>query len=186
MPDATTRNAMPPGWNEAFAALPLERPDADSWNRITARLDARRRQRWPVWLAAAAALVIAVALPWRQWQQANPSVETGQGDHAGNRRAGRDAGTTASRVGTTRSIAGDGARRTRVQRGRGQRRQRPRPAARRHRCRADAARCWRWPASARYGANAWRRYALSSASKARGAWLAAQGERYDGALVRVD
>ena len=61
MPDATTRNATPQGWNEAFAALPLERPDADSWTRITARLDARPAPRWPVWLAAAAALVVAVA-----------------------------------------------------------------------------------------------------------------------------
>lgn len=69
MPDATTRNAMPQGWNEAFAALPLERPDADSWNRITARLDARQDRRWPAWLAAAAALLLAVALPWRLGQQ---------------------------------------------------------------------------------------------------------------------
>ena len=76
MPDATTRNAMPQSWNEGFAALPLERPDADSWNRITARLDARRRQRWSAWLAAAAALVLAVALPWRQWQQQDHAVET--------------------------------------------------------------------------------------------------------------
>src|SRR5688572_25113834 len=68
MPDATTRNT-PQSWNEAFAALPLERPDADSWSRITVRLDARRRQRWPVWLATAAALLLAVALPWRLGQQ---------------------------------------------------------------------------------------------------------------------
>ena len=69
MRDSTTRNAMPQGWNEAFAALPLERPDADSWSRITARLDARRGQRWPVWLATAAALMLAVALPWRLGKQ---------------------------------------------------------------------------------------------------------------------
>src|SRR5688572_25734609 len=69
MPDATTRNTTPQGWNEAFAALPLERPDADSWNRIAARLDAHRNRRWPVWLATAAALLFAVALPWRLGQQ---------------------------------------------------------------------------------------------------------------------
>lgn len=76
MPDTNTRNAVSQGWSEAFAALPLERPDADSWNRITTRLDASRRQRWPVWVAAAAALVIAVALPWRQWHQDDQAVET--------------------------------------------------------------------------------------------------------------
>ena len=75
MPDDTTRNATPQGWSEAFAALPLERPDADGWRRITARLDARPAARWPVWLAAAAALVVAVALPWRPWQQ-DPAAET--------------------------------------------------------------------------------------------------------------
>ena len=69
MPDATTRNAMPQGWHEAFAALPLEQPDTDGWNRISARLDARRRQHWPVWLATAAALMLAIALPWRLGQQ---------------------------------------------------------------------------------------------------------------------
>jgi hypothetical protein len=76
MPDATTRNAMPRGWSEAFAALPLERPDANGWERIANRLDSPRRRRWPVWLAAAAALVIAVALPWRQWQQDDQAIET--------------------------------------------------------------------------------------------------------------
>ena len=75
MPDATTRNAVPQGWHEAFAALPLETPASGSWNTISARLDARRATRWPTWLAAAAALVIAVALPWRQWQQ-DAGVET--------------------------------------------------------------------------------------------------------------
>ena len=76
MPDDITRNATPPGWNEAFAALPLERPDADSWQRITTRLDARQNRRWPVWLATAAALLLAVALPWRLGQQHAPATTT--------------------------------------------------------------------------------------------------------------
>lgn len=70
MPDAITRDPVPRDWPGAFAALPLERPAADSWTRIAARLDARRQRRWPAWLAtAAAALLLAVALPWRMGQQ---------------------------------------------------------------------------------------------------------------------
>ena len=74
MPDDITRNAPPHGWSDAFAALPLERPDADGWQRVATRLDAHRNRRWPVWFATAAALVIAVALPWRQWQQ-DPAID---------------------------------------------------------------------------------------------------------------
>ena len=64
MPDSTT----PMNWNEAFIALPLEQPAADSWARVVARLDAPRPVRWPAWLAVAAALLLAVALPWRLGQ----------------------------------------------------------------------------------------------------------------------
>jgi hypothetical protein len=65
---------MPGNWAEAFAALPIESPGNDGWQRLTRALDGaaadatarphpsmRRRQRWPMWLAAAAA-VSAVAL----------------------------------------------------------------------------------------------------------------------------
>jgi hypothetical protein len=52
-------------WSDAFAALPLEQPAPDSWSRITAQLDRRRARRWPLWLATAAALLLAIALPWR-------------------------------------------------------------------------------------------------------------------------
>lgn len=79
MPDATTRNT-PPGWNNAFAALPLERPDADGWRAIASRLDARHHRRWPAWLATAAALLLVVALPWRLQRQdtaAPPATTTG-------------------------------------------------------------------------------------------------------------
>lgn len=67
MPD-TFSDAPPRDWREAFAALPLERPETDGWARVRAGLEARRRARWPGWLAMAAALVLAVALPW-QWQR---------------------------------------------------------------------------------------------------------------------
>lgn len=69
MPDAFIRTPAPQGWHEAFAALPLEHPAAGGWMRVAARLDARRRQRWPAWLATAAALLLAIALPWRMGQQ---------------------------------------------------------------------------------------------------------------------
>ena len=51
-------------WGDAFAALPQEAPDAGGWQRIEARLPAATRSavRWPLWLAAAASLVLAVAI----------------------------------------------------------------------------------------------------------------------------
>ncbi|TDK22752.1 hypothetical protein E2F46_13425 [Luteimonas aestuarii] len=70
MPDATDRApSQPTTWHDAFAALPRETPPAPDWNALAARLDARRpRARAPVWLATAAAVLLAVALPWRlQW-----------------------------------------------------------------------------------------------------------------------
>jgi len=64
MPDAT--HPIPHhDWRDAFAALPLDPPPADGWSRVAARLDARRRRSLPLWLATAAALVLAVALPWQ-------------------------------------------------------------------------------------------------------------------------
>ena len=54
----------PRDWAAAFAALPQEAPPSDAWPRFAARLDARRRARWPAWLAVAAALLLAIALPW--------------------------------------------------------------------------------------------------------------------------
>lgn len=62
MPDTAQ---LPRDWNAAFAALPLERPAPDTWQRLAARLDARRTPRWPIWIATAAALMLAIALPWR-------------------------------------------------------------------------------------------------------------------------
>lgn len=65
MPDIRFSHDTPGDWRTAFAALPVEDAPADAWPRVAARLDARRVQwRRPVWLAAAAALVVALAWPW--------------------------------------------------------------------------------------------------------------------------
>jgi hypothetical protein len=68
MPDLSSSVSMPRDWGEAFAALPQERPTVDGWARVAARLDVPPRSRWPIWLATAAALVLAAALPW-QWHR---------------------------------------------------------------------------------------------------------------------
>ncbi len=66
MPDAySQRAALPDNWRDAFAALPLEQPPGDGWSRLATRLHPRQRPQWTRRLAIAAALVIAVALPWR-------------------------------------------------------------------------------------------------------------------------
>ena len=68
MPEAIRMPAGPRDWGAAFAALPLESPPADGWSRIAARLPARHGA-WPMRLATAAALLLAVALPWRLMHQ---------------------------------------------------------------------------------------------------------------------
>lgn len=78
-------------WHAAFSALPPETPPTDGWSRLAAALDApslsehpatrlppRRVSRRPsrlTWLATAAALLLAVALPWRllHIQQPDPA-----------------------------------------------------------------------------------------------------------------
>lgn len=64
MADAS-RDPMPSGWGDAFAALPLESPPASRWPQIAARLDAPARPaRKPRhWLALAAGLCALAALP---------------------------------------------------------------------------------------------------------------------------
>lgn len=64
MPNISS-HATSPSWADAFASLPLEHAPAAGWQHITAKLDARRTTRAPIWLAAAAALVLAIALPWQ-------------------------------------------------------------------------------------------------------------------------
>lgn len=73
MPDDTrqSRSDAPRDWNTAFAALPLERPDTDAWADIARRLPPRRRTlRWPARVAIAAALALAVVVPLGLLRQA--------------------------------------------------------------------------------------------------------------------
>lgn len=65
MPDATLPRQPPRDWNAAFAGLPLERPAADGWASVAAALRPSHRRQAPLWLAAAAALLLAAVLPWR-------------------------------------------------------------------------------------------------------------------------
>ena len=76
MPDAYSKNGhAPEGWNDAFAALPLENPPGDGWSRLSAQWHARRRPRWVPRLAIAAALVLAVALPLGLRQRLQPAAD---------------------------------------------------------------------------------------------------------------
>lgn len=95
MPDAdrpripTPGDPMPGNWAEAFAALPIESPGNDGWQRLTRALDGaaadatvrshrstRRRTRWPLWLAAAAAVSAVTLVPLLSDQDGSP-VSTG-------------------------------------------------------------------------------------------------------------
>lgn len=62
-------DARAPGdWASALAALPLDAPDANGWQRVKARLPVATsapRARWPLWLATAASLALVVAIPMR-------------------------------------------------------------------------------------------------------------------------
>lgn len=69
-----------PDWGTALAQLPAEDPPRDAWQRLSAALGARvpepraaprpvaRLPRPAAWLAMAATLALAVALPWRAMQ----------------------------------------------------------------------------------------------------------------------
>lgn len=67
----TSSITAPQSWGDAFASLPLEHAPTDSWQRLTSTLDARRRSRAPIWLASAAALLVAIALPWQLSQRSD-------------------------------------------------------------------------------------------------------------------
>ena len=74
MPDTErptpSNGTVPADWSGAFAALPMETPPSGGWQRVTQALDASdrtpRRQRWPLWLAAAAIGAIALVPALRQ------------------------------------------------------------------------------------------------------------------------
>lgn len=64
------------GWGDRFAALPLESPDENAWQRVHSRLSAPAtpsRKRWPLWLATAASLALVAVIPLRMLTQASPA-----------------------------------------------------------------------------------------------------------------
>ncbi|GAB2508478.1 hypothetical protein GCM10027084_24660 [Pseudoxanthomonas sangjuensis] len=61
------RRDEPRNWTEAFAALPLETPPRDAWAQLAAELrpaTGPKRNRRPLWMALAAAVALAIALPF--------------------------------------------------------------------------------------------------------------------------
>lgn len=119
--DRNLSQSMPAGWGEAFAALPLETPDAGGWQRIAyapARAARARPEhaRWPAWAAAIAATLAAVALLsmplFRQELANDPSpvaqvdrtpaavVQTQPRDATGDDKTVRTAPTESSTAGT--------------------------------------------------------------------------------------
>lgn len=75
MPDASSHRTLPPGWGDAFAALPAEAPPAGGWERVARALPVQRR-RWPAWVALAAALAVVAVVPLRWSRQDAPATTT--------------------------------------------------------------------------------------------------------------
>ena len=75
MPDADRprdHTDAPADWSAAFAALPQAEPPRDGWHRLATQLPTQAgsthsrfvsRAKWPVWLATAASLALAAAVP---------------------------------------------------------------------------------------------------------------------------
>lgn len=68
MADASRHSHVPPDWNAAFAALPLEAPPASRWSVVVAQIgrntpQAHHRIRWA--LAASLFALAALPLAWR-------------------------------------------------------------------------------------------------------------------------
>lgn len=76
MPDADRPRELtdpPADWSTAFGALPQATPPQDGWHRLAEQLPtpahstrarSASRPRWPVWLATAASLALAAAVPF--------------------------------------------------------------------------------------------------------------------------
>ncbi|KAF1698749.1 hypothetical protein CSC62_04170 [Pseudoxanthomonas jiangsuensis] len=64
--DPRPHTHAPADWHHAFAALPLESPPGDGWQRLATSLPtpARGRPHPPLWLAAAAVTCLAAAPAW--------------------------------------------------------------------------------------------------------------------------
>lgn len=62
---APSRTNTPRNWSDAFAALPLDTPDAGALQRVQHARWPRRASRWPTWGAIAAVLALAAVLPWQ-------------------------------------------------------------------------------------------------------------------------
>jgi hypothetical protein len=66
--DSAEGGRAPGNWHDAFTALPLEAAPSAGWSAIATRLEAKqRRRRWSKWslpLAAAAVLLLALAPAW--------------------------------------------------------------------------------------------------------------------------
>ena len=167
-------------WAAAFAALPQDTPPADAWKRVAAHLDAgARRRHWPRWVGVAAALVLAVALPWRQFAPAPPAhAPQATADAAGLARLQAESARLETLLGYARDdrVASGSAVALSAQLD-------ARVAA------IDAALAQPGLAPQRQRA-LWRARVQAlrtlAAFEANRRWLASQGERYDGALVRVD
>ena len=81
MPDDTrnSHGSAPGDWNAAFAAMPLERPDTDAWADIATRMPASRKASpWIARVAIAAALALAVVVPLRMLDPATPASDDAQ------------------------------------------------------------------------------------------------------------
>ena len=89
MPDVPAHGA-PANWGDAFARMPAESPAPDGWQRVAAKLDADARAGSPAprtsrsqrprvagWLALAATLVVAVALPWQDLRESTTGPGAG-------------------------------------------------------------------------------------------------------------
>lgn len=66
------------GWDDAFAALPHAVPEAGGWQRLQARLPMPKpaSARWPLGLAVAASLALAIALPLKMQPDAARVLRT--------------------------------------------------------------------------------------------------------------